>query len=168
MTKGLVHLMHGKGSDPTGAKIVALSAVARAHGWDVAALDYSHTLDPAVRLDQLLDACAGVPGPLVLVGSSMGGWVAAEAAARLSAHAVFLLAPAVYRAGYPTQEPDVPATRTEIVHGWDDDVIPVDHSIRFARHHRCTLHLVRDGHDLNADIPQLGELFARFLERLEA
>ncbi|QNA90284.1 alpha/beta fold hydrolase [Massilia sp. Dwa41.01b] len=167
MTTGLIHFIHGKESGPTGSKILALAAVARANGWEAASLDYSHTTDPALRLEQLLRACEGHSGPLLLVGSSMGGWLAAEAAGRLGAHAVFLLAPALYMPGYPSQEPDVPANRTEIVHGWADDVIPCEHSIRFARLRACTLHLVQDDHRLNASIPLLCELFGAFLGRCE-
>jgi pimeloyl-ACP methyl ester carboxylesterase len=113
-------------------------------------------------------ACANVHERLVLVGSSMGGWVAAEAAERLGAYGVFLLAPAVYMPSYPTQDPMVPAARTEIVHGWDDEVIPCDNAIRFARLHQCTLHLVEGDHRLNARIPLLRELFDAFLARCEA
>ncbi len=165
MAHGLVHFMHGKESGPAGAKIAALGEVARARGWDVLALDYSHTTDPAARLAQLLQACAGVQAPLVLAGSSMGGWVAAEAATRLGAHGTFLLAPALYMPGYPSQAPQVPAGRTEIVHGWDDEVIPCEHAIRFARLRGCTLHLVQGDHRLNARLPLLRDLFDAFLAR---
>jgi len=144
MSKGLVHFMHGKESGPNGSKIVALAEVARQQGWDVASLDYSHTVDPALRLEQLRDACTGLDQPLVLAGSSMGGWVAAEASAWVDAHGVFLLAPARYMPGYPTQAPAILATHAEIVHGWDDEVIPCENAIRFARLRRCTLHLVLD------------------------
>jgi pimeloyl-ACP methyl ester carboxylesterase len=160
--------MHGKESGPGGSKIAALASVAQSRGWGVASLDYSHTTDPAVRLEQLLHTCANVGERLILVGSSMGGWVAAEAAQRLSADGVFLLAPALYIAGYPTQDPWVPAERTEIVHGWDDDVIPCENAIRFARLRQCTLHLVHGDHRLNARIPLLRELFDAFLARCEA
>lgn len=168
MARGLVHFMHGKESGPGGSKIAALATVAQQHGWDTACLDYSHTTDPAARLAQLLEACAGVRAPLLLVGSSMGGWVAAEAAMRLGADGVFLLAPALCMPGYPSQEPEVPAARTEIVHGWDDEVIPCENAIRFARLRGCTLHLVRGDHRLNARIPLLCELFGAFLSRCGA
>lgn len=167
MAQGLVHFMHGKESGPGGRKIAALAAVARARAWSVESLDYSHTTDPGLRLAQLLDACVNIHGLLLLVGSSMGGWVAAEAAARLNARGVFLLAPAVYIPGYPSQDPEVPAERTEIVHGWDDDIIPCDNAIRFARERRCTLHLVQGDHRLNARIPLLRQLFDAFLLRCE-
>jgi predicted esterase YcpF (UPF0227 family) len=168
MAQGLVHFMHGKESGPGGSKIAALASVAQARHWAVASLDYSHTTDPTARLEQLLGACASVRRPLVLVGSSMGGWVAAEAAERLGAHGVFLLAPALYMPGYPTQDPVVPAARTEIVHGWNDEVIQCENAIRFARLRQCTLHLVQGDHRLNTRIPLLRELFDAFLARCAA
>jgi pimeloyl-ACP methyl ester carboxylesterase len=164
--RGLVHFIHGKESGPHGSKIVALSEVAGERGWEVSSLDYSHTTDPAARLGQLLGACAGEHRPLVLVGSSMGGWVAAAAAERLAVRGVFLLAPAVYMPGYPSQEPVVPGEHTEIVHGWDDEVIPYDRAVRFARLRQCTLHLVQGDHRLTAQIPLLRELFAAFLGKV--
>jgi hypothetical protein len=59
----------------------------------------------------------------------------------------------------------VPAARSEIVHGWGDEVIPCDNAIRFARERQCTLHLVQGVHRLNARIPLLRELFDAFLLR---
>lgn len=160
--------MHGKESGPSGSKIAALASVAQARHWKVAALDYSHSADPAIRLEQLLHACANVRERLILVGSSMGGWVAAEAAQPLNAHGVFLLAPALYIPSYATQEPQVPAARTEVVHGWDDEVTPCDNAIRFARLRQCTLHLIEGDHRLNVRIPLLRELFDAFLVRCAA
>lgn len=54
MTTGMVHFMHGKESGSGGSKIAALAAVARTRGWDVACLDYSDTVDPAVRVEVAL------------------------------------------------------------------------------------------------------------------
>ena len=163
--KGLVHFIHGKESGPNGSKLAALSSVARDAGWQASCLDYSHTMDPALRLEQLLAACAGETRPLVLAGSSMGAWVAAEAAQRLRAQGVFLMAPAVYMPGYPSQEPVVPGEHTEIVHGWDDEVIPYEHAVRFARLRQCTLHLMPGDHRLSGRIPLLCELFGAFLAK---
>lgn len=161
---GLVHFIHGKESGPNGSKIVALAALARARGWQVVSLDYSHTVDPAGRLAQLLSACEDVHGPLLLVGSSMGGWVAAEAAARLNAHGLFLMAPALGMPRYPSQTPQVPPL-TEIVHAWDDATIPCEQAIHFARLRQCSLHLVPGDHRLTDQIPQLRLLFDAFLVR---
>jgi hypothetical protein len=70
MSLGLVHFVHGKESGPAGSKIAALAQVARRRGWDVASLDYSHTMDPALRRDQLRAACRGLEQPLVLVAKA--------------------------------------------------------------------------------------------------
>ena len=168
MSKGLVHFVHGKESGPNGSKIAALAQVARQHGWEVASLDYSHTTDPAIRLDQLMEACKDLDQTLLLVGSSMGGWVAAEASVRVDAYGVFLLAPALYMPDYPTPAPAVLAYHAEIVHGWDDEVIPCENSIRFARLRGCTLHLAPGDHRLTLRIPLLCELFGAFLSRCDA
>lgn len=165
METGVIHFIHGKESGPSGSKLTALSNVARDVGWEVNALNYSHTFDPATRLKQLVSACSGERRPLLLVGSSMGSWVAAEAAHQLGAHGLFLMAPAVFMPGYPSQDPLVPGERTEIVHGWDDEVIPYKHAVRFAHLRKCTLHLVQSNHRLTGQIPLLCELFAAFLKR---
>lgn len=164
--KGLIHFIHGKESGPHGSKIAALSDVASKDGWQVCSLDYSHTTDPAARLEQLLAACVDERRPMVLVGSSMGGWVAAEAAVRLGARGVFLLAPAVYVPGYPSQEPVVTGEHTEIVHGWNDEVIPYENAVRYARLRQCSLHLVQGDHRLTACIPTLCTLFSAFLTKV--
>ena len=161
---GVIQFIHGKESGPNGSKLTALSSVARNVGWEVHSLDYSHTFDPARRLEQLVNACSRDRRPLLLVGSSMGGWVAAEAAQRLGAHGLFLMAPAVFMPGYPSQDPMVVGERTEIVHGWDDEVIPYEHAVRFARLRGCSLHLVQGDHRLTAQIPLLCELFTAFLK----
>ncbi|HZW13926.1 MAG TPA: YqiA/YcfP family alpha/beta fold hydrolase [Noviherbaspirillum sp.] len=163
----LVHFIHGKESGPRGRKIIALAEVARGLGYAVESLDYSGTMDPGRRLEMLLQACAALEAPLVLVGSSMGGWVAAEAATRIEVAGVFLLAPALFMPSYPSQQPVPIRAALEIVHGWGDDVIPVDHSIRFAQAARCALHLLDADHRLNDCIPTLEGLFRQFLERLQ-
>lgn len=163
----VVHFIHGKESGPAGRKIVAMATVAQRLGFVTESLDYASTMDPSVRLDMLLAACAPLQSPPVLVGSSMGGWVAAEAASRRDVAGAFLLAPALYMPGYPSQHPDVRVAHLEIVHGWSDDVIPAEHSIRFAQKQRCGLHLIEAGHRLNEQIPLLCELFGLFLRRLQ-
>jgi predicted esterase len=165
MKPGLIHFIHGKESGPGGTKMTALASVAQARSWRTEQLDYSHTIDPAERLAQLLHACRGVSGPLLLVGSSMGGWVAAEASTILGARGVFLLAPVMFVPGYPTPSPEVPQQHTELVHGWNDDVIPCEHAIRYARLRQCSLHLVDGDHRLNNRIPMLRALFDAFLFR---
>jgi alpha/beta superfamily hydrolase len=163
---GMIHFIHGKESGPRGGKILAMSEVARQAGWATESLDYSGSIDPAVRLVQLLSHHGSSGRPLVLVGSSMGGWVAGEASRALNPVGIFLLAPAFGRSQYPTRGTCSPTAVTEIVHGWDDDVIPPAQSIDFAKEHACTLHLVPGDHRLEQALPELCGLFEQFLKRL--
>ncbi|RLK46964.1 uncharacterized protein UPF0227 [Alkalispirillum mobile] len=163
-----VFFAHGKESGPWGRKISALADVAREAGFQVESPDYSHTFDPDERVRQLLAlAPEQRRRPLVLVGSSMGGYVSAVAAERVAVDGLFLLAPALYMPGYPA-EPRCRARRMTVVHGWNDAIVPVDNGIRLARAHRARLHVLDAGHDLNETLPWLCETFARFLGEVRA
>ena len=54
-------------------------------------------------------------------------------------------------------------TKIEIIHGWSDDIIPVEHSIKYAEQTQCTLHLIDGDHRLNSSLHQVIELFNVFL-----
>jgi alpha/beta superfamily hydrolase len=102
-------------------------------------------------------------GPLLLVGSSLGGHVAAAAATRLNAAALFLLAPAFYMRGFEEYTPQDVAVPTAIVHGWHDAVVPVENSIRWAREHRATLHVLDSDHRLEDKIGSICALLRDFI-----
>lgn len=158
---------HGKESGPWGFKIQRLAAIATGLGCQVDSIDYTDTHDPDKRVERLVGILKSEDQPCVLVGSSMGGYVALMAAARVETHAVFLMAPALYMRGY---EEDYPSSlkHLEIVHGWDDDIIPAEHSIRYAREADCTLHLISGDHPLNTSIEVVEGLFEGFLGKLLA
>lgn len=164
--KGWVCFNHGKESGPWGTKIVRLATVARQHGYDVVSPDYSHSTDPAARLRQLLDLPRPAWGPQVLVGSSMGGYVAAQACAALKPDALFLMAPALYFPGWDEEPEGVPRD-TVVVHGWGDDVVPAERSLRFAGRHRAALHLLDAGHGLSEVLEDIAALFEAQLLRLQ-
>lgn len=161
----LIYFAHGKESGPWGRKIQALAAVGQACGFATESPDYSFTYDPDERIQHLL-ALAPRADCLVLVGSSMGGYVSALASQTLAPTGLFLLAPAVYMPGYAA-EPAPSARLMEIVHGWHDPIIPVDNAIRLARQHSARLHLLDSQHTLNEQIPYLESLFHRFLQDVE-
>lgn len=161
-----IYFAHGKESGPWGHKIQALAAVGRACGFAIESPDYSFTYDPDARVQHLLDL-APQADCLVLVGSSMGGYVSAIASRTLAPAGLFLLAPAVYMPGYDA-EPAPAARLLEVVHGWRDTVIPVENAIRLARQHQARLHILDSEHTLNDQIPYLEVLFRRFLEEAEA
>ena len=75
----------------------------------------------------------------------------------------FLMAPALYIPGYERQRYPSRTKHVEIVHGWDDEIIPADHSIRYAREADCTLHLISGDHALNGVIDVVANLFENFL-----
>jgi alpha/beta superfamily hydrolase len=157
---------HGKESGPWGAKIVALAAVARSLGVAVESVDYQGIDDPQGRVEKLLGVGAQLPGPLVLIGSSMGGHVSAAAASRLPVRGLFLLAPAFYMPGFETFTPrDVPCPAA-LVHGWNDDIVPVENSIRWAREQHAALTVLESDHRLQDRIDDIAALFRRFLEAL--
>jgi len=163
---GRVVFSHGKESGPWGSKITAMAAVVRELGLVAESVDYRGIDDPAARVSRLIDFAGRVEGPLVLVGSSMGGHVSAAAASLIKPKGLFLLAPAFYMPGYEQYTPQDVACPTVIVHGWHDDIVPVDNSIRWAREHRSTLHVLDSDHRLEDQIEAICLLLREFLLRL--
>ncbi|WP_144400028.1 YqiA/YcfP family alpha/beta fold hydrolase [Geobacter pickeringii] len=166
MEKGIVIFSHGKESTPAGAKISALAEVARERGFAAESLDFADLPNPDGRVQRLVERCVREKRPLVLAGSSMGGYVATVASNAVKPVGLFLMAPAFYLSGYAEQSPVPRAQKTVIVHGWNDDVIPAEHSVRFAGRHRAELFLVDGDHFLSSQLPFLVELFGLFLDRL--
>lgn len=158
---------HGKESGPWGTKIAAMAEVAKTEGYEVDSVDYRGIDDPRDRVTRLLSFCRDLQGDLVLVGSSMGGHVAATASALLHAHGMFLLAPAFYMPGLEEMTPRPAQCPITIVHGWHDDVVPVDNSVRFAREHNATLHILDGDHRLHDVLSQVNYLFEYFLVSLD-
>jgi surfactin synthase thioesterase subunit len=157
---------HGKESGPWGAKITAMAAAVRDQGHGAESVDYRGLDDPLQRVDKLIETAAASTVPVVLVGSSLGGHVAAAAAARLRARGVFLLAPAFYMPGFEAHTPrDLPCPAA-IVHGWRDTIVPVDNSIRWARETRAELHIVDSDHRLEDQIPAICRLLVEFLRTI--
>ena len=166
MTKFRVVFSHGQESGPWGTKIRAMADCAKALGHAVESIDYQGMADPAERVKKLIEACEAFDGQLVLVGSSMGGHVATAAAAQVGAVGLFVLAPAYYMEGYEMHTPAAPDLPIEIVHGWHDDIVPVDNSIRYARESSATLHVVDGDHRLTANIDAINQYLGIFLDRL--
>jgi predicted esterase len=161
--KGHVVFSHGSDGTPFGTKIRALYEIAESEGYEVAAVDYSGVADPDERVQMLQEFCRGFSSHLVLVGSSLGGYVSLAAAPTLHARGVFLMAPAIHAAGIPPLKRGLPDCPIALVHGWRDEVIPYEQSMRFANENRLTLHLVESDHRLHSAIPFLRFLFQYFL-----
>jgi len=157
---------HGQESGPWGTKIRCMAELVKSLGCTADSIDYQGIADPTARVNKLLAECAELDDPLVLVGSSMGGHVATAAAAQLNAVGLFVLAPAYYMPGYEELTPTPPDIPISIVHGWNDDIVPVKNSIRFAAACNAELHLLDSDHRLTANIDEINYYLKRFIETL--
>jgi pimeloyl-ACP methyl ester carboxylesterase len=158
---------HGKESGPWGRKFSALAEVARSEGYDAHSVDYRGLDEPRARVAKLVDFCKELSGDLVLVGSSLGGYVAVASASLLHARGLFLMAPALYVAGLPELRSAVVDCPASVVHGWRDDVVPYEHSVRFAQTCKAALHLLESDHRLHNQLRVIQYLFEYFLIALD-
>lgn len=160
----LVCFAHGKESGPWGTKIRHLAKTSEQRGFAVLSPDYSHTMDPDQRVRELI-ALRPSAQRLVLVGSSMGGYVSAHACRELRPDALFLMAPALYFPGWEREPEQIPAL-CATVHGWRDEIVPVDRSLRFAERHHADLHVLDSDHGLNDQLDSLARLLGEMLDRV--
>ena len=157
---------HGQESGPWGTKIRAMAELVRELGCSAESIDYQGIADPTERVEKCVRECAGIDDQIVLIGSSMGGHVATAAAAQVGAIGLFVLAPAYFMAGCEDLTPAPPAIPITIVHGWHDEIVPVENSIRYARNCSATLHLVDGDHRLTANIGEINEYLRQFLHTM--
>ena len=173
--RGHCILSHGFESGPDATKVTALADAAERAGWSHARPDYTdldarHEVGPfgdvRARLRRLeaLAREAARRGPLVLAGSSLGAWICGRVSLQVPVAGLFLMAPPISMSPAPPLEAaEVPIA---IVHGWDDELIPVTEVIAWARLRKARLALVDDGHRLAAHVEYCGEAFAQFLATL--
>lgn len=162
MNDTLVIFSHGKESGPWGSKIASLAKIAMKYEAEVASIDYSNMVSVADRVEKLIAYEKPNFDKLMLVGSSMGGYVATVASEYLSPDALFLMAPAFYLDGYPNQNPFPYSKKTLIVHGRMDTVVPIENSQRFAASHNATLVELDGDHSLHGVLSEVEGLFERF------
>lgn len=157
-----------------GSKIQALMGVASRLGAATLSVNYREHPAGVVhdqnapgeserRVSQLLNVTLPKHDLLVLVGSSMGGYVSTLATKHLKVDGLFLLAPAFYMPGYADQTPVSKARFTATVHGWHDDVVPYANSLEFSSQDSAALHLLDGDHRLNAVLPKIEPIFGQFL-----
>lgn len=157
---------HGMNAQPWGNKSKRLAQVTESRGLQLHAPDYQAIADPDDRVQLLLENIREAGRPTILVGSSMGGYVSAAAAKETDILGLFLIAPAFYMKGYGTHMFSAIQTETTVVHGWKDDVIPVENSIRFSRLQGATLHILEGGHRLSSRVDDIAALFGNFLDKV--
>lgn len=162
-----VFLSHGLESGPGSTKIQALKAVAEEFANVRAqAIDHRSTQDPAERLAQMRQAMTAAhadPARTILAGSSMGGWVCARTSADTPVHGCFLLAPALALPKYPESRPRIHAPHVQIIHGWQDDVVPPMPVIELAQNQNLPILLLPDNHRLEHSVKRVADAFRAFL-----
>lgn len=171
----VVFFLHGLESGPDGLKILAMREVAHRHGWRTEAPDFRGMRDPAQRLNHLLPLLSAQE-PMAFVGSSLGGFVAANAAAELASVrsecqllGLFLLCPAFDLPGYPLDRPEQPlrGDAVRLVHGRHDSIVPLANSERAARDWQCPLLVTEDEHPLHDSIDLITGWLDDWLARLK-
>ena len=173
MKLSYVVFSHGKESGPMGEKIRRLMEVAESFGLNTTSIDYQECATANERvalLKEELKQLKTPPQQVILVGSSMGGYVSTVMANSLPVAGLFLMAPALWMQAeeYSVQSYQPKTSKVEITHGINDKIVPYENSLRFAREHSGTiLHLVPDGHRLKASHDFLSCQFRRFIEELK-
>ncbi|MBL4844166.1 MAG: alpha/beta hydrolase [Planctomycetes bacterium] len=157
---------HGKESGPWGRKIKHLADLAKGRGCEVESIDYRGVESESDRVAILIAAVEGIEkDTLILVGSSMGGYVSLVGAAAVGPRGVFLMAPALYLPGYSVQSFPYRGP-VRIVHGLQDTVVPYQNSQRYQRVRGGELLLIEADHRLAGSLTQVGGSFAQFLDSL--
>lgn len=170
--RGQIILSHGSDSSPDATKVSALAALAESLGWRTQRPDYRE--DDAFgyagsvprRLARLRAAVAACSTPPVLVGSSMGAFVSGLASLEAPVAGLFLLATPEAIPGCEAAfdlRMDVP---TLLIHGWRDELCPLDAVYAFAGRRRLSLLVLDDDHRLSASVDAIMAQFRLFLERL--
>ncbi len=171
---GRVVLSHGTDSSPEATKVSALARVAEAQGWSTLRPDYrdddalSYAGAVPRRVERLLDAMRDAPRPLVLAGSSMGAFVSGLASLDAPCDGLFLVALPIDIPGCARRFDAARGVPGMLVHGWRDELCPVDAAFAFAREHGMPALLLDDDHRLASHVAMLEGQFALFLQMLAA
>ncbi len=163
----LVVFSHGKETGPNGRKISQLREVAEQVGAQTISIDYTQTVQPEERVQILLTTELPAYDHLILVGSSMGGYVSTRASEQLKPDGLVLMAPAFGMQDYPVAYPIPHASNVAVVHGWQDEAIPVSNVIVWAKEHQIRLQLVNDDHSLHQEIGTVGHFLVEMIARLK-
>ena len=165
----LVIFSHGKESGPDGNKIIRLRQVAEKNHFETVSLDYRQCKNADERISLLENYLENVATKnIILFGSSMGGYVSTVLACKKQVKGLFLLCPALYMNDpeYSFREFSPQCDHIELVHGWQDDIVPYENSIRFAIANNAVLNLITDGHRLQNSLGFLENRFDSFLKSL--
>ena len=173
--RGHCILSHGFESGPDATKVTALAEAAERLGWTHERPDYtdldakrevSELGDVPARLRRLLGLArdAATRGPLVLAGSSLGARISGRVSLQVPVAGLFLMAPPIHMEPAPVL--DAAPVPLSIIHGWDDELIPAQQVVDWARQRHARLLMVDDSHRLSGHVAASAEAFAQLLQGL--
>ncbi|MDA8693288.1 hypothetical protein N9L92_04430 [Saprospiraceae bacterium] len=155
---------HGKEGSPYGSKSKIIEEVTNNFNMRFTTVDYTECKDVNERVAKLNKIVSNNQNDLILVGSSMGGYVSAVCSNKYKTSGLFLIAPALYLEGYKIQEYKSKAKNIAVRHGWADDIIPIENSFKFSKIHNCNLTIDYDDHRMSKTRIELAIHFANFLK----
>jgi hypothetical protein len=141
------HPLHGGTRDNKVAHTLAKAALATGHiavrpnfrGVGATSGQYDHGIGEADDLVCLAEQLAPQFGdlPWTLLGFSFGSYVQHRVAQHIAAERLIMVGPAVSMYDFAP-----PALRTDIIHGDQDELIPLDAVQAYARDHQIPLHTI--------------------------
>ncbi len=161
---------HGKESSPRSSKIKMLSKVAKDYGYETAALDYTKCKNVNERVVKLKKYIKSIEfESLLLVGSSMGAYVSTVLSNEHDLIGLFLLSPAFYMTDneYKVKDFHPKCNNIEIIHAWNDDVVPYINAVKFGEQTKAVVNLINDSHQLKNSYPFIEERFHNFLRNID-
>jgi predicted esterase YcpF (UPF0227 family) len=155
---------HGKEGSPFGTKSKVIKACTLQRGQAFKSIDYSDCSSVEERVVKLKVAINNTKGSVVLVGSSLGGYVSTIVANEFEIDGLFLIAPALYMSDYAIQEYLPLTNHVTVRHGWKDEIIPYENSVRFSKVNKAKLELIEDNHRMSETIVDLKNSFTAFIK----
>lgn len=91
-----------------------------------------------------------IKSPLIICGSSLGGYIALKMSNRIKNIAsMILFSPAINIDGYPKISEKIKINNIKIIHGYNDKVVPCKNVVDFCTANKIELRLLNDGHKLS-------------------
>lgn len=185
---------HGRNSSPWhGYKIEVLRPIILTMGMNIVSVRYTENMSIVEMEEHLFNIVKddiNVPNDLVFLSSSRGAYISTHIAQKVidfynneslkydkpqsgnilpprNVIGQFLIAPAFYV--QPNYYPDQSIKTTEnltttIIHGFEDEIVSFENSIKFAKQCKSELYLIKGDHRLIAQRDKLCVLFENFLQ----
>lgn len=166
-SKGGIIMFHGKFGRPNSTKMKYLRRIACYNNYNVVCGHWLNN-NPDERVNEFIRQYEKMSYFMyddnpILVGSSMGGYVATCISNIVKPKKMFLIAPALYLPQYKNQNPIPCCDDITIIHGKHDKIVPVENVIKFAEQYNAKLHIIDSGHNMHKNLEDIGKLYQKVL-----